>query len=223
MGVLCMACWDTPSTRLRCRDDGVGETGLDCREDDHGRATPLRRDGPAVRWVPGVSTIDLQASLAAEHVQAWRWALLCAGRQQQLAQDALQNSYLAILDGKARFAGDSSFRTFLFAVIRRQVQRLQRRNWLDQWWPQRLHAQLPEPVGIGNERLQDSLDAARLWSALQSLPQRQREVLALVFGHELPITEAAAVLDLRLGTARTHYARGKAALRARLGLQMEVQ
>lgn len=170
-----------------------------------------------------MSSQDLREQLAAEHVQAWRWALVCADRRYELAQDALQNSYLAILDGSARFAGDSSFRTFLFAVIRRQIQRLQRRSWLDQLWPQRVHAQVAAtaPDGASGEHLEHSLDAARLWHALRALPARQREVLALVFGHDMPIAQAAVVLDLRLGTARTHYARGKAALRASLGLALE--
>jgi RNA polymerase sigma-70 factor (ECF subfamily) len=165
---------------------------------------------------------ELQDQLAAAHVQAWRWALLCAGRQHDLAQDGLQNSYLAILDGSARFAGHASFQTFLFAVIRRQIQRLQRRSWLDLLRPQRVLAQLSENAACFRDaHLEQSLDAARLWHALASLPPRQREVLALVFGHDMPIAQAATVLDLRLGTARTHYARGKAALRASLGLALE--
>jgi len=39
-----------------------------------------------------------------------------------------------------------------------------------------------------------------------------------VFAHEHTIEQAAAVLGLGLGTARTHYARGKQALRRRMGL-----
>lgn len=168
---------------------------------------------------------ELQDQLAAAHVQAWRWALLCAGRQHDLAQDALQNSYLAILDGSARFAGVSSFQTFLFAVIRRQIQLLQRRSWLDMVRPQRVIEQVSENAlalaCTSDAHLEHSLDAARLWHALELLPPRQREVLALVFGHDMSIAQAATVLNLRLGTARTHYARGKAALRASLGLALE--
>jgi RNA polymerase sigma-70 factor (ECF subfamily) len=59
--------------------------------------------------------------------------------------------------------------------------------------------------------------AARLRAELQRLPQRQREVLHLVFYQDLSIEEAAGVLRVALGTARTHYERGKRRLRERFG------
>jgi RNA polymerase sigma factor (sigma-70 family) len=48
------------------------------------------------------------------------------------------------------------------------------------------------------------------------LSQRQQEIIHLVFYQEMSVQEAAAVLGMPVGTARTHYERGKARLRALL-------
>lgn len=85
-------------------------------------------------------------------------------------------AYLAIVEGEARFGGQSSLRTWLFSVIR----------------------------NIAGSR----------WR--RARPRRQHEVLDLVFYRDLSISDAAEVLGIWLGTARLHYERGKAALRARL-------
>ena len=61
----------------------------------------------------------------------------------------------------------------------------------------------------------DELRAAYL-SALDVLPARQRQVLHLLYYHELTVAEAAAVMRVSVGSARTHYDRGKKALRKRL-------
>ena len=52
-----------------------------------------------------------------------------------------------------------------------------------------------------------------LLKALGRLSARQREGLVLVFYHELTVEAAAEVMGTGVGSARTHYARGKEKLR----------
>ena len=54
--------------------------------------------------------------------------MACCGRNRERAEDVLQTSYLKILDGRARFRERSSFKTFLFGVIRRTAAEERRRT-----------------------------------------------------------------------------------------------
>jgi RNA polymerase sigma factor (sigma-70 family) len=147
------------------------------------------------------------------HSAGFAWALACCGRDREDALDALQTSYLKVLDGRAKFAGHSSFKTFLFGVIRRSAAEVRRRRAVRALLLAdfvRRRADLPPPAAP-EERF-------ALLSALGRLSRRQRQVLALVFSHGMTIEEAAETLEISIGSARVHYERGKRRLRGLLGV-----
>ncbi len=156
---------------------------------------------------------DLESELERLHAASFAWALGCCGRNREEAEDVLQASYLKVLDGTASFAGHSSFKTFLFGVIRRTASEHRRRgalrNLLLAKWS-RLRPAFP------SEDTSGSTERVALLSALAKISKRQREVLELVFYQDLTIQEAAETLSISVGSARVHYERGKKRLFERL-------
>ena len=162
---------------------------------------------------------DLADQLERLHAAAFGWALSCARWDREAAEDVLQASYLKILDGRARFDGRSSLRTWVFGVIRRTAAEARRRAALRRWLPLRWVTPAAEADGRPDPEaaVAQADETARLTRALATLPDRQRDVLHLVFYEGLTIAQAADLLRVSLGTARTHYERGKTALRRILG------
>lgn len=165
---------------------------------------------------------ELEAELEREHPDAFAWALRCAGGGREEAEDALHTAYERILDGRAEFAGRSSFRTWLFGVIRRTALEERRRGWLRldrlRRWFGRGAVAAPdraERCDAAGELVRRET-AHRLGDAIARLSERQRQMMHLVFYQDLSVQEAADVLGVPVGTARTHYERGKARLRALL-------
>src|SRR2546423_8786391 len=62
---------------------------------------------------------DFKAELERLHSASFGWALNCCRRDATEAEEVLQTVYLKILEGRARFRGESSLKTWLFAVIRK--------------------------------------------------------------------------------------------------------
>jgi len=162
---------------------------------------------------------DLQARLEACHPAAFGWALNCCGWDRSLAEDALQTAYLKVLQGRARFDGRASFKTWLFAVIRRTAADERRRLALRRFVPLSMLDGRSAAAGSRPDlegAIARSQDNERLVQALSTLPARQRDLLHLVFYQDLSIAQAADVLGIAVGTARTHYERGKRRLRGLL-------
>jgi DNA-directed RNA polymerase specialized sigma24 family protein len=66
-----------------------------------------------------MSREELERELLRVHEASFGWALHCGRFDRSEAEDVLQQTYVKVLDGSARFGGRSAFRTWLFGVIRR--------------------------------------------------------------------------------------------------------
>jgi RNA polymerase sigma-70 factor, ECF subfamily len=158
---------------------------------------------------------ELKAELETLHDASFGWAMSCCGRNRAEAEEVLQTVYLKILQGKARYRGESKLQTWLFAVIRKTAITERRKQLL------RILTRSPAEVeSNSNPQLAAELERSelqcRFQHALQCLPARQRETLHLVFYQDLSLREAAEVMSISIGSARRHYERGKKRLRETL-------
>jgi RNA polymerase sigma-70 factor, ECF subfamily len=165
-----------------------------------------------------VEPADLEQQLAQLHPATFAWALACCRWDTTEAEEVLHSAYVRVLEGRARFAGRSSLKTWLFSVVRMVAAEARRRRWfresaLRRW---RLATSPGDDVARPDEAMNTKERGARVRHALRQLAVRQQEVLDLVFFHGLTIEEAALVMGVALGTARVHYQRGKRRLLALL-------
>ena len=165
---------------------------------------------------PGIS----RHALAALHEAAFSWALSLTRHDSQAAEDVMQQTYLSLVEGSARFDGAASLKTWLFAVIRNTA----RRYWRAQAQQDSLAANLEtEQDAQVHPTASQSAEAQMiqapppaLRAAIRNLPDRQKQVLELVVDADFTIEQAATVLGVSVGSARTHYHRAKQALRLAL-------
>lgn len=156
----------------------------------------------------------LEKELESLQGQSYGWSLRCCFEDRETAAEVLQNTYLKILEGKARFDGSSGFKTWLFSVIRFTAidyYRKKRRKWVNRTNPENNSQPGTDTRLIAAERRQDRLNLFQ--RGLAQLSPQQQQILHLVFYQDCTIQEAAAIMGIQLGTARTHYQRGKEQLK----------
>lgn len=165
------------------------------------------------------SVEDLEPQLEALHRASFAWAARCCGGNRDEAEDVLQTTYLKLLEGRARYGGRSSFKTWLFGVIRKTAADQRRRRALRERLLGLFGRALPQPEAPAppDEVIVGGEDRQRLAGALEGLSPRQAQVVELVFAHELSVADAARVLGISVGSARTHYHRAKRQLADLLG------
>ena len=166
---------------------------------------------------------DWENELERLHQDSFRWALACCSGDREEAREVLQTVYVSVLGGQARFDGNASLKTWLFSVIRRTTlgrrrSLIARRALLGRWARNEPKPPASADPQIGIEAAEKR---ARLREAMASLSERQRHVLDLVFYHDLTIEDAAGVMGIGVGSARTHYDRGKRALLQHLTAEEE--
>ncbi|WP_238007138.1 SigE family RNA polymerase sigma factor [Dactylosporangium sp. AC04546] len=126
---------------------------------------------------------------------------------EDLVQDALARTHRSWR--KLRDGGNPE------AYARQVMYHLQVSRWRRKRVAESLPGELPEPHD-GRDHAGAAADRLALRKALLALPTRQRAALVLRYFEDCTEAEAAELLGCRIGTLKSHTARGLAALRKAL-------
>ena len=167
------------------------------------------RDSDALDRNPHIS----RSALEAIHGQVFGWALSRCDYDQAAAEDLMQQAYVELLTGRARYEKRSSLKTFVFAVVQNLARSRYRRI------SSRLRLVRAAEQELTGEAVQlcEPEEGPAIWKAVLELPARQRDIVELVFCRDMTIEAAARVMGVSVGTGRVHYERAKKALRTKLG------
>lgn len=153
---------------------------------------------------------DAYAVLVRRHRdRLWAVALRTTGDPEEAA-DALQDALLSVHRSAGSFRGDAAVTTWLHrVVVNACLDRLRRRAARPTVpLPEHDHAHPADPSDpLGRKEL-----AWEIERALATLPVDQRAALVLVDVQGYPVDEAAAILQVPVGTVKSRCARGRAKL-----------
>ncbi|GAA3455009.1 RNA polymerase sigma factor [Dactylosporangium matsuzakiense] len=170
-------------------------------------------DDPDLAWLRRVAEGDEGAleRLYARHSTALlRYAQRLLG-DREAAEEALQDTFVALWQGAGSFEGRSAVRTWLFGICRRQaLTRAGRRR--EESLPVDYAEAFPDGAARPDDVVLARADADAVGAALARLPAAQREVIHLAFAAELPHAAIAQLLSIPVGTVKSRLFQARAAL-----------
>jgi RNA polymerase sigma-70 factor, ECF subfamily len=190
------------------------EAGVDASPESQTQSQPAParpREDPIIEALAAKDRDRAAALLVEQHGSAiGRTCMALLGSQSE-AEDALQETLVAALDGLESFRGDGTLRAWLLSVARRRCARRLEARSRERDLKQSLA--MPENT-VGAER---SSMARRARQLLEELRPTEREALVLRFAAELSFREVGQACGIDEAAARKRVSRGLARLRSLLG------
>jgi RNA polymerase sigma-70 factor (ECF subfamily) len=133
------------------------------------------------------------------------------------AEDLTQATFLACVAGRDRFRAESSMRTYLFAIARKQLLMHYRKRSRNDRVIVLDSVSVAELGGSPSEKLGASEEQRLLLSALRRIPVDFQIAIELYYWEGLAVAELAEVLEIAEGTVRSRLARARERLAAVMG------
>ena len=151
------------------------------------------------------------ASFYREHGRIVLAQVLLVAGERVLAEEIVQDTMLAVWRGAGSFRGESSARSWVIAIARRQTRdrlRVRRLRVVDEAFLADQPSSAPGPEVTALDRA----ELAEVQGAIRKLALPHRELLGLVFGSGLSLPEVAGVLEIPLGTVKSRLTAARTAL-----------
>lgn len=127
--------------------------------------------------------------------------------------DLVQQTFLGCLEARERLRGDASFRTFLFAVARKQLLRYREGRYQGHSGPDFQDSRIADLEASPTQLVVDHEEQGLLLRALRRLPIDLQIAVELYYWESLRSVDLAVVLDIPHGTVRSRLRRARELLR----------
>lgn len=136
--------------------------------------------------------------------------LAAATSSQDLAEEALQDTFVAAWRGASAFRGEGDVGAWLWGIARRRLVSLVRRTKTPPPPPDVVSAPGPDEAVLASD------DVAEIRGAVARLAPQFREAIEVVVFGATPLDEAAARLGVPIGTLKSRLHRARSQLRIEL-------
>jgi RNA polymerase sigma-70 factor (ECF subfamily) len=171
---------------------------------------PARDDDDLVRRIGQGDEVAMAAFYRDHGRVVFAQVLLVTG-ERVLAEEIVQDTMLAVWRGARSFRGESSVRSWVIGIARRQTRDRLRGRRL-QLVGDAFLADQPGSAPGPEVMALDRAELAEVRKAIQELAPPHREVLGLAFGSGLSLPEVADVLEIPVGTVKSRLTAARAAL-----------
>ena len=140
----------------------------------------------------------------------------------QNAEDVLQEALADVYRRWSKIKDHENPEAYLMRVMISKHADM-RRKWLRRQQEKEVSYDLADNIRDIADQTDDVTQRLLVQAALKSLSAAQRAVLVLVYEYGMVLREVAQVLEIPVGTAASHLARGKAAVAAYVELVPELE
>jgi RNA polymerase sigma-70 factor, ECF subfamily len=186
--------------------------------------TSAERSGPAsdTTLIAATATGDklaLRTLYARHHVQVYRF-LLRLVHNEAMAEDLVADVFLDVWRKADRFAGRSQVSTWLLAIARHKALSALRRPMTEVLGDDAAE-RIEDPADNAEAALGKRETQAALRNSLEELSPAHREIVDLVYYHGRTIEEAATIIGVPVGTAKTRMFYARKQLRSAMATRGE--